>query len=280
MSERAELVRRGARVALVLLLALAWIVPAPDALTPVSDSGEAADRVAAALDALPASAVVVVGFDPDVGTYAEIRPAVRALLADVLDRGARLVFVSLTPEGRALLVSELGRIEASAAGGAADAIVDLGFVAGAEAALVALSRSIPAATASGDLAAELGARGLGVANLIIVVGGNDLGPRTWIEQALPRIGSPPMVAVAPTVLLPELLPYVEGGQLDALLGTPIDGASYRAAAGVDGDGAADDRPVSRLALLLGMLVAIGALGHALGVRVVPGLRLGRRGDRA
>jgi hypothetical protein len=264
----------------VLLLALAWIVPTPDALAPGSGPGEAADRVTATLDALPSSAVVVVGFDPDVGTYAEIRPAVRALLADVLERGARLVFVNLTPEGRALLVSELGRIEASAPGGAADAIVDIGFVPGAEAALVSLSRSVPAAAASGELGAQLGARGLGVASLIIVVGGNDLGPRTWIEQALPRIGSPPMVAVAPTVLLPELLPYVEGGQLDALIGTPIDAASYRAAAGAEGDGAADDRPVSRLALLIGMLVAVGALGHALGVRLLPGLRLGRRGERA
>jgi hypothetical protein len=139
---------------------------------------------------------------------------------------------------------------------------------------------VPAATASGELAAQLGARGLAAANLIIVVGGNDLGPRTWIEQALPRIGSPPMVAVAPTVLLPELLPYVEGGQLDALIGTPIDGAAYRAAAGVDADPTADDRPVSRLALLLGTLVAVATLGHALGARFLPGVRLGRRGDRA
>ena len=36
-----------------------------------------------------------------------------------------------------------------------------------------------------------------------------------------------LVAVAPTVLLPELTPYLESGQLRALLATPRDGAAYR-----------------------------------------------------
>ena len=113
-----------------------------------------------------------------------------------------------------------------------------------------------------------------------MVGGNDLGPRTWVEQALPRIGQPPTVAIAPTILLPELVPYVESGQLDALIATPMEGAAYRAAADPTGDGSGGDRPPDRLALVLGMLVALGVLGQALGARLVPALRLLRRGERA
>lgn len=278
MSERRlEVALRAAPAAFVLVLAIAWLLPEPAGLALGSGRGDVASRVGATLDALPDSPVVVVGFDPDVGTYPEIRPAVRTLLADLLARGARLVFVNLTPEGRALLVVELGRLQAANAG--VGSIVDLGFVAGSEAALVSLSRSVRAPSAPTDLATQLDASGLAVADLIVVVGGNDLGPRTWVEQALPRVGEPPMIAVAPTTLLPELLPYVESGQLDALIATPLDGARYRAAATPGVDDAAADRAVDRLALLIGLLVAIGALGGALATRFLPTLRLGRRGER-
>ncbi|MGZ8512903.1 MAG: hypothetical protein ACXWWL_05645 [Candidatus Limnocylindria bacterium] len=278
MSERLRLLARGAPLALVLLLGIGWLLPEPDGLSLGSAEGDAAARVATALDALPDAPIIVVGFDPDIGTYPEIRPTVRVLLADLVARGAQLVVVSLTPEGRALLVAELGRLEAG--GTDAATIVDLGYVAGSEAALVSLSRSVRAPGAPGALQAQLSSAGLGAADLIVVVGGNDLGPRTWVEQALPRIDQPPTVAIAPTILLPELVPYVESGQLDALIATPMEGAAYRAVVDPDGDGGGIDRPPDRLALLLGMLVALGVVGHALGARLVPALRLLRRGDRA
>ncbi len=262
----------------MLLLGLGWLLPEPGGLSLGSADGDAAARVTTTLDALPDAPIVVVGFDPDVGTYPEIRPTVRALIADLLARGAQLVVVSLTPEGRALLVAELGRLEAGGTDTAT--IVDLGYVAGSEAALVSLSRSVRAPSAPEAVQAQLSSAGLRAADLIVVVGGNDLGPRTWVEQALPRIGQPPTVAVAPTILLPELVPYVESGQLDALLATPMEGAAYRATLDPGGEGSAADRPPDRLALLLGMLVALGVVGQALGARLVPALRLLRRGDRA
>jgi len=278
MSDRIRLLARGAPLALVLLLGLGWLLPEPGGLSLGSADGDAAARVETTLDAMRDAPLVVVGFDPDVGTYPEIRPTVRVLLADLIARGAQLVFVSLTPEGRALFVAELGRLEAGGTDGAT--IVDLGYVAGSEAALVSLSRSVGAPGAPEAVQAQLAAAGIGAADLIVVVGGNDLGPRTWVEQALPRIGQPPTVAVAPTILLPELVPYLESGQLDALIATPMEGASYRAAVDPDGQGPGTDRPPDRLALLLGMLVAIGVVGQALGARAVPALRLLRRGERA
>ena len=270
-----RLLSRGAPLALVLLLGIGWLLPEPAGLSSGSADGEAA-RLEATLDALADAPLVVVGFDPDVGTYPEIRPTVRVLLADLVARGAQLVVVSLTPEGRALLLAELGRLEA--AGTDLATIVDLGYVAGSEAALVSLSRSVSAPGAPEAVKAQLASAGIGAADLIVVVGGNDLGPRTWVEQALPRIGQPPTVALAPTILLPELVPYLESGQLDALIATPMAGASYRAAADPDAQGA--DRPPDRLALLFGMLVALGVLGQVLGARLVPGIRLLRRGERA
>ncbi|MCA1587309.1 MAG: hypothetical protein LC744_01100, partial [Chloroflexi bacterium] len=193
MSSRIRLLLRGAPLALMLLLGLGWLLPEPGGLSLATD-GEPAGRVEATLDAMRDAPLIVVGFDPDVGTYPEIRPTVRTLLADLLAREAQLVFVSLTPEGRALLVAELGRLEAG--GTDPSAIVDLGFVSGAEAALVSLSRSIRAPDAPEAVRARLAAFGIGASDLIVVVGGNDLGPRTWVEQALPRTGQPPRASRA------------------------------------------------------------------------------------
>lgn len=272
MSDRRRLLIRALPLALVALLALAWLVPESPLAAFGTDPG-VPDRVSATLDGMPAAPVVAVGFDPDTGTYAEVRGAARALLDDLLARDATLVFVNLTPEGRALLVGEVARLEAAGAG--ADALIDIGFVPGAEAALVSLSRSVPGAGADRELAAELEATGLETADLLVVIGGNDIGPRTWVEQALPRLGAPPLVAIAPTVLLPELLPYVESGQIDALVGTAADASALAA-----GDAPGGDRPVDALAVLVGVLAAIGIPSQAVAARAWPGLRRRRRGEPA
>lgn len=275
---------RVAPLFLLALLAIAWLLPAPDGLRLTAGRDpEVAERVATILDGLPEDAVAVVGFDPDVGTYPEIRPAVRALLAELLDRELALVTVSLTPEGRALLLAELARVEEADPG--AGSPIDLGFVPGAEAALVALSRTAPSGLESEELGARLLGRGFRAADLLVVVGGNDIGPRSWIEQVLPRVDETPLIAVAPTVLLPELLPFVESGQIDALAGTPADGAALRSGlldAGPEepGDGVAADRPVDRLALLLGVLVAVGVVGHAMVARFAPRLAGQSAGEEA
>src|SRR5919106_371837 len=64
----------------------------------------------AVLDGLPDQPIVIVGMDADLGTYAEIRLAVRAALDDLLQRGASLAFVSVTAEGRAIAAAEIERL--------------------------------------------------------------------------------------------------------------------------------------------------------------------------
>jgi len=277
MSDRRALVTRVLPLVLVLGMAGAWLLPATGALELAGDPG-AADRWTAALDELPDAATVLVGFDPDLGTYAEIRPTVRTAIADLLARNARLVLVSLTPEGRALGLAELARLERYDAN--PTRVLDLGYLSGAEAALVAIARqpSVPA-SASGALAGRLRDEGIAAVDAVIVIGGNDLGPRTWIEQLQPRMERVPFLAVAPATLLPELQPYLAGGQLTGLLGTPRDGAAYRATASLgalDRIAAGDEPPT--LPILAGMLVAIAFLGQAWLARAGTTVRaLGREG---
>jgi hypothetical protein len=249
MTDWRRWLRRLAPSGLVVALAIAWLLPTPPWVTLASPDPGPADRMSAVIDALPEPPRVLVGFDPDLGTYAEVRPTVRVLLDELLGRGAQLDVVSLTPEGRALATAEIARLQRD--GPIAGGISDLGFVAGAEAALV-------------ELAASVASR----YHAILVVGGNDIGPRSWVEQVLPRAAGIPAVAVTPSVLLPEIQPYLASGQLEAALITPRQGASFRAAVS---DGVDDDGP-SVLAVLIGMLVAIGVLGQGVAGRTIGELR--------
>jgi hypothetical protein len=278
MSRGRRLVARLAPAALLALLAAALLAPATPALELASPDRTRTAELQAALARVPVDGLVVIGFDPDLGTYAEIRPTVRALLADLVARRATLAFVSLTPEGRALALAELDRLRDAEV--SPDRLIDLRFRPGAEAALVRLVEG----PLDGDLATPDAAardeRALADATLAIVIGGGDLGPRSWVEQVATRLPELPIVAVTPTVLLPELQPYLASGQLLALLGTIRDGAAYRAT--VDGDRSppiVEERPIGPLPVLAGMLVAVGILGVAVGSRLRGLLRgLMARGD--
>ncbi|HEU4864464.1 MAG TPA: hypothetical protein VFU44_11930 [Candidatus Limnocylindria bacterium] len=275
MSERSALATRLAPLLLVVALAAALLAGLDDRLMLESADDATARAVTAAFDAMPDDALVLVGFDPDVGTYAEIRPTVRAVLADLLNRGATLAVVSLTTDGRALAIAELARMDRAEAN--PRQLIDLGFLPGAEAALVALARGIDGASQD-PIRADLPS----APDLAVVIGGIDLGPRSWVEQVQPRIDGMPIVAVAPTVLLPELEPYRASGQLAALIGTPRDGAAYRAHAELGRlermvDPSAGPSPA---AILLGLLVAIGVLGQAFGSRLAAVMRAARPRDVA
>ena len=260
MNERARRLPWLAPAALLLVLSVA-LIPTTDLLR-LAGSPTAADGMIEVVDELPPEALVLVGFDPDLGTYAEIRATLRVLLDDLLGRGARLALVSLTPEGRALAIGERARLLAG--GVAAERLVDLGFVPGAEAALVSLADAID--EGGGGLPDEPVA-------LALVVGGNDIGPRSWVEQLAPRVEGLELVAVAPAVLLPELRPYLESGQLRALLATPRDGAAYREYVEPAAPGAvAGPAP---LAVFVGLLVAIAVLGAAVVSRLGEALRSSR-----
>ncbi len=231
-----------------------------DQLQSANPEAARAAEMAAALDALPDGALVLVAMDPDLGTYPEIRGTVRAVLDDLLGRGARLALVSFTAEGRAVAAAELQRLRA--AGVDPGRLFDLGFVAGAEAGLVLSVTDLrPAAgTAPASFAAVAG--GIAAFDLALVVGGVDIGPRTWAEQVTPRLPDLPIAAVVPTFLHPEVAPYLRTGQLVALLGTFRDDAAYLLAVGAPSGVRDATSSPGELPMLLGLLIALAFIGRA------------------
>jgi hypothetical protein len=265
-------------LALLLVLAVGVIVGAretSDALQLANPDPIRSAQVREAFARLPAQALVLVAMDPDLGTYAEIRPTLRAALDDLLRGGASLAFVSVTTEGRAIAAAELERLRDL--GTADEVLLDLGFVSGAEAGMVRLVGDALPAGASGPVADAISAGGGGISafQMVLLVGGIDIGPRSWVEQVGTRLPALPMVAIAPTFMQPELAPYLRTGQLAGLLATVRDGATYSQAVAADrfvllSDEPRGDRPPSSLAVLLGMLIAAGVLGRQL-LGSLPGL---------
>ncbi|HET6745711.1 MAG TPA: hypothetical protein VFH90_07665 [Candidatus Limnocylindria bacterium] len=258
-------------LALLALLAAAMIGAPGDrsaALTLPNPDGGAVIRLRAEFGRLPDLPFVLVGMDADLGTYPEIRPAIRAAFDDLMRRGASLAFVSLTAEGRAIAAAEVERLHAM---GARDgALLDIGYVAGVEAGLVRLVGTALPASATGQLADAVRRRGGGLAafDLALLVGGSDVGPRTWIEQVAPRLPDLPLVAIAPTFAQPELSPYLRSGQLTALLATVRDAAAYVEVVSGEGltplpDEPQRDQSPSALAMLVGMVVALLVLARLL-----------------
>jgi hypothetical protein len=265
-------------LALLLVLAVGVIVgsgEAPEALQLANPDPIRSAQVRAAFGRLPDQALVLVAMDPDLGTYAEIRPTLRATFEDLLRDGASLAFVSVSAEGRAVAAAELERLRS--AGTPAEALIDLGFVSGAEAGMVRLVGDALPAGASGRVADAIaaGGGGIGAFQMVLLVGGTDIGPRSWVEQVGTRLPALPMVAVAPTFLQPELAPYLRTGQLTGLLATVRDGAAFTQAV----TDSPDDGPPSSLAMLLGMLVAIAVMGRQL-LGSLPGLGAGPAAEPA
>lgn len=258
MSDRAAIARRLAPVLFIVLLVGALLAQPGIGrwATGVEDPGAQAlrDRI----DALAPGALALVAFDPDLVTYPEVRPAARAVLGALRDASLRVAIVSFTPEGRALASAELARTAAQP--------LDIGFIPGGEAALIAAVRQLVSDAAEGPVAeaARNAGGGLGAFELAIVIGGGDIGPRSWVEQVAPRVPDLPIVAIAPSMLRPQLEPYVASGQLAALVVGP-DAIAEVAGSDAAPGGAAD-------AVGLGMLVSIVLL---LWIGLWPNLAQGR-----
>jgi hypothetical protein len=269
----ARLRRSAPALLLLLVLAVASLVSgSTGGMRLATPDRSHVDQLRRAIGELPSGALVLIAFDADLGTYAEIRATTRAAIADLAAHGARLAIVSFTPEGRAIAAAELDRI---ARAGAEGPPADLGFVAGSEAGLVRSIGSIVPSAADGDIADAIRQRGGGIVafDMVLVVSGSDMSARSWVEQVGTRLPELPMVAIAPTFLDPELEPYLRSGQLTALLATLREGVAYTEAVSA-GSASGPGAVVGPLPMLVGMLVALAVVAEA------AFRRLGRRRRRS
>jgi hypothetical protein len=185
---------------------------------------------------LPADAVVVVSFDYSPATEAEMDPLADVIVRDLLSRQARIVTVSLRPEGAAMAQRLLARYEADYPSG--QRTLNLGYLPGQTVGVrnLAFLSTTPLFQVEGkrmsDYPAWQGVNGLGDVALIVDVADNPLAVRWWVEQAGPGTqANRPMIAAVSAAADPTVRPYYNAlnpraGQLRGLVSGVAGAAAY------------------------------------------------------
>jgi hypothetical protein len=200
-------------MSVVLLVAIAFplFTRSQNSIRPDPNYFPDASAIFNVIDVLPAGAPVLVAFDVQPGLYGEMRPVISSVMAHLLDRQARLVFVSTQPTGPTLarrLLAEMFSAVPLVASGEYD---ELGYLSGGMAALrsfVTDPRAAVLRTAEGvDPWAAPSLQlidGVDDFALVLVVSSNAEDVQAWIEQGAAH--------------LPDGLMAVTSAQAQPLLG--------------------------------------------------------------
>ncbi|MFQ5944955.1 MAG: zinc ribbon domain-containing protein [Anaerolineae bacterium] len=250
--------------AVILAILLSGILPS--GLVP----GVTAAAFDQALSNLPEQATVLVSFDYDPSTRGELGPQAGAVLGRLMEQEARILAISLVPEGATLADEALDR-SAAAAGDYVygENYVNLGFVSGEAAGARALTQGLfrpdQAEYREGrrlsDIAIGEGLTGLADVDLIVVLTARPEALRSWIEQVQIEQDQTAlqvrMVAGVSAQADPLARPYLRSGQLEGLVVGLLGAAELEALRGVTGPASAAVAPQSlgHLAVLAVILAA-------------------------
>jgi len=206
---------------------------------------------AAQIDSLDQGQRVLVSFDYDASQAGEMDPIAEALLVHIRQRGAQAIAVSLNPNGLALgarVVESLGE----------KGIPDAAFV----------QTSFHPGQAVGAQSAILSVP----ADLIVVLAGSPEAMRWWIEQATLSGAEAPIVAGASASALPQIQPYLQSDQVDAVVQGLMGGLAYQRSLDPNQDAgkAGFDRLVRSEALYLSQIAFAGIILAGLIVSLVAG----------
>jgi len=232
-------------IAIALLVALAAPLVAPmtalSAVTRIPPGVAAANK---AINSLPAGAAVLVVFDYDAGLSGDLTPIADAYLRYLLQRNLHVLAISTLPEGAALADAALDRaLQGQPQAVYGEAVLNLGYVAGGEAAVRALAVSIPT-VAPNDyrlgrpvsgyplMAGVTGARDVA---MIVVLGRDLTAVQRWIEQVGAPYGTPLLVGV-PAMIEPAVSPYQAAGQVRGVVAGLAGAAAYERLQGHSGLG--------------------------------------------
>ncbi len=199
------------------------------------------------IDVLPADAPVLVALDVEPAFYGELKPALTAVLGHLLDKQARLVFISTQPTGPGLAERLLLEEFANAPSVATRDYVNLGYLSGGMAALRSFSSDPRAAllSVSATLQDPWQAPALqsitqlnDFALVLVVTSDGDDG-RAWIEQTGSQLESG-LAMISSAQAAPVLHPYLQSVPvtLRGLVSGLVGGTYYELLRGDDGLGRA------------------------------------------
>ena len=248
-----ERIVAGVQRVLIYLLVLAAVV-VPLLMGPIYGPLDAADLRGGAetfyplLDgqgavALPADSVVVVAFDYKPAMAAELSLQARAILDHLMRRGVRIMAISLYPEGAALASEIVDEVAAAHGYIYGENYIHLGYLPDQPASVRYFLNAGPAGNGWKDYREgqpisqypiAQGVGNLSAVKLVIELAGNERTLQTWVEQMSART-KVPLAAGVSAATLPYAQPYLDSGQLRALLVGLPGAVEYEARIGRAGD---------------------------------------------
>jgi len=265
--------RRLAYLTLVVVIVIGLVLPAGSlsGSTPVSTEVRSLYQ---AIEGLPLHSPVLVSFDYDTTTAGEMQPLAQAVIHHLIRRQARILVLSLSPQGPALADAVITPMAEQNIYAYGVDYVNLGYLAGGEAALAMMGANLPQAFSTdfrqrqpvSELAVMRNITDVTSVRLIIELAGDDSGVRRWVEQVQSRYPVH-LVAATTAMALPLAFPYLQSGQVGGLASGLPAAAQYESLLGYNGQAT---RTMDALSLgQLAILFFIGVANLGLIVRRQP-----------
>ncbi len=244
---RPRLVAGAQRTLVYLLLLVAVVIPllmgpiyGPLDATDLRAGGERFYRVldGQSVTPLPENALVLIAFDYNPATSAELALQAQAIVDHLRRRDVRIMALSLYPEGAALAWDVLDELEGPDYIYGTD-YIHLGYLPNQVAAVRYFLDAGPTGEGQSDYKSgqpvtqspiAQGISDLSSVDLMIELTGNEGTLRTWVEQVAARTDLP-LVAGVSAAIAPYAQPYLDSGQLRALLVGLPGAAEYEAQSG-------------------------------------------------
>jgi hypothetical protein len=209
------------------------------------------------VEALPPGALVLVSHDYDPGAAGEMIPQAEAVLRHLMARQARLINVSLTPEGARLSQRAVEQVAEEFWYEEGEDYLALGYIPGVEAG----PRAIVEGLNSGQWSDFVG-DGQDI-SLIVALAGTPEYLRLWLEQVQAPYGVP-MVAGVSATADPYARPYYGNGAQRQLLGLMtglVGAAEYERQTGREGLAleSMDSQSVAHVVMVL--LIVVGNVAY-------------------
>jgi hypothetical protein len=195
-----------------------------------------------AIQALSDGSPVLVGVEFEPGLTGELQVGGRLALEHLMQRNARLTFISTSATGPVLAQYLVDQAAASQPQYSLEEhSVVLGYLAGSTTGLQEFARR-PVLAGSVTLDQEnpwntpalTGVDGLDDFSLILLLTDNPETARYWMEQVQPAAPIPPFLVVSSAMASPLIRPYLDSGQVDGLMNGLLGSAVYEQITGSGG----------------------------------------------
>ncbi len=188
---------------------------------------------------IPAGAPVLLVVDYQPGFAGELEPAAGAVLAQLVDKQARLAFISTSPMGSYMAERLMQKVSSTYVAGTQ--YVNLGYLPGGAGGIKVFSdrpkTTVGQDTILGNLwdtPSMAGVNRLADFSALVVMTDNPDTGRLWIEQSEAALAGTPLLMLISAQAEPMLQPYLLSGQIKGLVAGLEGAALYESAAGKDG----------------------------------------------